>query len=485
VTIELTKSLSGEDAVRGAAPLKFLARQIPMVAMLVDSVCLLATGWLTYEFLVYHSYKTVDTYHLAIVFNWLVTVGLFYFAGLYSIEPIVRPLRSANRVIIAVLTTFALMLAAAFSVKVSEDISRLWTGVFFAASLVNLLISKQLLAFSLSLLESRQLLARSILLFGDRRYAQRMVQFMQETMPRFVTIRGVFEADIVSTNGEFDVAALNQNLDDITRYFRSSTADDIVVTLPWSAEREISGVIDKLRELPTNVYLGADLIGFRQDLKPAPEHFSGMPMFEVVGKPLSGWDLVLKVAEDYVLAPILLVLLAPVFAVIAFAIRRDSKGPIVFKQKRYGFNNELFDIYKFRTMEDAQIPLDTTVQVVPGDARVTRVGRFLRKTSLDELPQLLNVLNGTMSLVGPRPHAVDHNEEYAKTIRGYFARHRMRPGMTGLAQVKGYRGVTDTIEKMENRVKHDIIYTDNWSLMLDMKILFKTVLVCLSGKNAY
>jgi putative colanic acid biosysnthesis UDP-glucose lipid carrier transferase len=208
-------------------------------------------------------------------------------------------------------------------------------------------------------------------------------------------------------------------------------------------------------------------------------------MFEVVGRPLSGWDVIIKLVEDYVFSIIILVLLLPVLLTISIVIKLDSPGPVLFKQLRYGFNNELFNIYKFRTMRITGTSTTKTVQASRNDQRVTRVGRFLRRTSLDELPQLFNVLNSTMSLVGPRPHAVDHNEEYAQRIRGYFARHRMKPGMTGLAQVKGYRGVTDTIDKMENRVKYDIIYTDNWSPMLDIKILFKTVLVCLLGKNAY
>ncbi|MGI9373648.1 MAG: sugar transferase, partial [Hyphomicrobiales bacterium] len=157
----------------------------------------------------------------------------------------------------------------------------------------------------------------------------------------------------------------------------------------------------------------------------------------------------------------------------------------IFKQKRLGFNNDEFEVYKFRTMHNNCDVPGKTVQATEDDPRVTRVGKYLRRLSLDELPQIFNVLNGTMSLVGPRPHALDHNEEFAERVRGYFARHRVKPGITGLAQVNGYRGPTDTTEKLEGRIQNDIFYVENWTLSLDFQILIRTVIVCLFGKNAF
>ena len=182
---------------------------------------------------------------------------------------------------------------------------------------------------------------------------------------------------------------------------------------------------------------------------------------------------------------LILVLILPLLVAIATAIKLDSRGPVVFRQKRYGFNNEVFDVYKFRSMYFNRPPEQGVPQAKRNDPRVTRVGKFLRATSLDELPQVFNVLQGVMSLVGPRPHAVAHNEEYAETITGYFARHRVKPGITGWAQVNGWRGETDTHVKMENRVRHDIEYIENWSLFLDLKILFMTAFVVFVQKSAY
>jgi putative colanic acid biosynthesis UDP-glucose lipid carrier transferase len=207
-------------------------------------------------------------------------------------------------------------------------------------------------------------------------------------------------------------------------------------------------------------------------------------MVEVMGRPLSGWGGFQKAALDYVLGTILLVVSLPLMLLIAIAIKLDSPGPVLFRQDRYGFVNRVFSCYKFRSMTVSG-PSQQTIQATRDDPRVTRSGRFLRRFSLDELPQLFNVLGGTMSLVGPRPHAVDHNEKYAQLIRGYFARHRVKPGLTGWAQVNGFRGETRTVEAMESRVQYDIQYVENWSLLFDLKILVMTVVVCLTGRNAY
>src|SRR5262249_13558848 len=213
------------------------------------------------------------------------------------------------------------------------------------------------------------------------------------------------------------------------------------------------------------------------------EAVAGIPMLAVHERPIVGWSLLLKEIEDRLFAAVLLLVLLPVFALIALAIKLDSQGPVFFRQKRYGFNNNPITIFKFRQMvaspEEAGVP-----QARRNDPRVTRVGAFLRRTSLDELPQLINVLNGEMSLVGPRPHAVAHNEQYAKVIDDYLSRHRVKPGITGWAQVNGLRGETDTPEKMRLRVQHDLFYIDNWSFWFDLKILALTPFAAIN-RNAY
>jgi Undecaprenyl-phosphate glucose phosphotransferase len=255
--------------------------------------------------------------------------------------------------------------------------------------------------------------------------------------------------------------------------------------MPWHADQRVLDTVERLKELPVHVYLSTDLVGYELSFTPALGHSDALALFEVAQRPISGWSAALKTVEDYVLASAALILISPLLAIIAVAIKIDSPGPVFFMQQRLGFNNRPFAIYKFRSMYHRLSPEAVVKQAQKGDPRVTRVGRFIRATSLDELPQLLNVLNGTMSLVGPRPHALSHNEEYGRQIRGYFARHRVKPGITGWAQVNGLRGETEALELMEARVRHDIYYADNWSLFLDIRILVMTVLVVFFQKTAY
>jgi Undecaprenyl-phosphate glucose phosphotransferase len=460
-------------------------RLLPGIVKLTDICCLLLAGFITYYSLVYYSYKTADIYTAAIVANAIMTFCLLYIGGLYNLDVLLRPAANAGAIVLAALTSFALMLAAAFSLQISEQVSRLWVGAFFVSVLASLTISRLVIAVALSQMEARHILARKVVMFGDGDHVRRLRNHIETSKTRFVAMSGSFTGKLLKPDMSVDRAELGRLLRDLTKYLRDETVDDVIIALPWHASQEIRHVVDKLRELPVQVYLGADTAGLEFTLRPPRDALREAAVFEVAGRPLSGWDLVIKTLEDYLLAISLIVLLAPLFLVIAAAIKLDSPGPVLFRQNRYGFNNETFGIFKFRTMYVDQPEQEKTQQAVPGDSRVTRVGRLLRKSSLDELPQLLNVLGGSMSIVGPRPHAVDHNEDFARKIRGYFARHRVKPGVTGLAQVKGFRGITDTLDKMENRVKYDIEYTENWSLLLDLKILVKTAIVCLRGHNAY
>ena len=203
---------------------------------------------------------------------------------------------------------------------------------------------------------------------------------------------------------------------------------------------------------------------------------------------MSDWSVALKAIEDRTLAALGLLVLSPLLALIAIAVKLDSRGPVFFRQARYGFNNESIGVYKFRSMYVDQCDAGAVRLVTKGDPRVTRVGAFLRRTSLDELPQLINVLRGALSLVGPRPHAMQAKAEghiYDQVVEGYFARHKVKPGITGWAQVNGWRGETDTVEKIEQRVAHDMFYIENWSMLLDLKILALTPIALFTTKNAY
>lgn len=275
-------------------------------------------------------------------------------------------------------------------------------------------------------------------------------------------------------------SAARREIDELVRLTRMFRVDEVIVAYQRDNESALASVIKALESVPANVHVYSGSLPAAVPLRGAGLLFAN-PVITVRRRPLTGWGRVTKRAEDVVLAGLLLLMLMPLMTAIAVAIKGGDGGPVLFRQRRLGFNNNEFAVLKFRTMvQSTSIDERGVPQARRGDPRVTRVGRVLRRTSIDELPQLLNVLHGEMSLVGPRPHALPHNEYYAGLIDGYLARHRVQPGITGWAQVNGFRGETDTLEKMQRRVACDQAYVENWSLWLDLKILLLTF-VALKG----
>jgi putative colanic acid biosysnthesis UDP-glucose lipid carrier transferase len=260
---------------------------------------------------------------------------------------------------------------------------------------------------------------------------------------------------------------------DVADYVRSHAVSMVYIALPLCNVPRMSELVNALRDTTASVYFVPDAFAFDL-IQGRLVEINGMPALSVCDTPFHGMDAVLKRATDLVLATVALIIGSPLMLAIAVAVKVTSRGPVLFRQRRYGLNGEEILVYKFRSMTTTEDGAEVR-QATREDSRVTPIGRFIRKTSLDELPQLLNVLRGQMSLVGPRPHAVAHNELYRKLISGYMIRHKVRPGITGLAQVNGMRGETETLDKMSARVRYDLEYLRNWSPWLDVKIIFKTI----------
>nr|WP_251044420.1 MULTISPECIES: undecaprenyl-phosphate glucose phosphotransferase [unclassified Lysobacter] len=273
----------------------------------------------------------------------------------------------------------------------------------------------------------------------------------------------------------------------LEQLIRDGCVDQVLVALPAQAQDRNEALAQRLRRLPVQVLLIPDMNTFHfAHRRMVP--MGGVPMFVVAAPPLQGWAPLYKRCEDIVLAGLALLALSPLMLLIALAVKLESRGPVLFRQKRYGYNQRLIEVYKFRSMYHHLRDEHASRQTGRDDPRVTRLGRFIRKTSLDELPQLFNVLGGSMSMVGPRPHATATkaaNVLFEDAVEEYVARHRVKPGITGLAQVNGYRGETDTIEKIQKRVEYDLEYIENWSLWLDLSILLRTVPAVLSAEAAY
>jgi putative colanic acid biosynthesis UDP-glucose lipid carrier transferase len=272
-------------------------------------------------------------------------------------------------------------------------------------------------------------------------------------------------------------------LAELAEYIKLNSINVVYITLPMSRDPRIVRVLNDLRDTTASVYFVPTTLPF--DLIQARvERIGGISVIAVCETPYYGINGVLKRAADIVIAGLILALIWPLMLAIAIGVKKTSPGPVLFKQRRYGLDGKEILVYKFRTMSVCEDG-DHIEQARQNDRRVTRFGAFLRKTSLDELPQFINVLEGTMSIVGPRPHAVAHNEEYRRLIEGYMIRHKVKPGITGWAQVNGFRGETETVEKMKKRIEYDLDYLNHWSLSLDLWIIFKTALVVLKDSKAY
>lgn len=277
------------------------------------------------------------------------------------------------------------------------------------------------------------------------------------------------------------------NTRDLEKLIRSEQVSQVMITLPWAAEQRINGLVKRLRQMSVNVMLVPDMAALRYGHNRITD-VGGILMFNTSQLPLRGWSPFIKRCEDLLLASIGLLLLSPVMLATAIAIKLDSKGPVLFRQKRFGYNDNLIRVFKFRSMYVEQTDLNAENQTTRQDPRITRVGRIIRKTSIDELPQLFNVLLGNMSMVGPRPHATATKAAgvpFEQAVSEYSSRHRVKPGITGWAQINGYRGETDTLFKIQKRVEYDLEYIAKWSVWLDLYIVFMTVPAVLSTKEVY
>jgi len=457
---------------------------IPGLLLLLDLAAILVGGIVPYLSLVTFNPYTLEYYAFAVGFVGLVAPMLLRQADLYQINAIMRPVARSDSVLIALVTAFLMFLTVAYALKASDIYSWPWIYSFGATTLV-LLLSFRLLAFRVLLgMARRQSIGRTLVVLGAGTQGKEYLRRIRRVRPYFMEVAGVYDPGWRTLEKDLEGFPVLGGIEELIEAARQAKIDDVVIAMPWNAESQVNEMVQTLKELPVNVFISTDLVGFQLAFRPVLGSFRELPMFEVVQRPISGWSYLIKRAEDYVLATVALVLFSPLLLVVAAAIRIDSPGPVLFRQPRLGFNNQRFDIFKFRSMHHTPVPEGQVRQATRNDPRITAVGRFIRRTSIDELPQLLNVLNGTMSLVGPRPHALSHNEDFARQVRGYFARHRVKPGMTGWAQVNGLRGEIKTVEKLQARTEHDLYYAENWSLLFDLRILVMSLWVVVMQKNA-
>lgn len=383
---------------------------------------------------------------------------------------------------------FAMFAIALITTDMRGLIAPQAVGLWYAAGLLALTAGRLALSALVSGWIRSGRLERRAVIAGGGQAAADLIHELEGQRDNDIRICGIFD-DRANDRSPEVVAGYPKlgNIDALVEFARRARIDMLIVCIPLRAEKRVIELLRKLWVLPIDIRLSAhtDKLHFRNR---ASSFIGAVPFVDVVEKPITDWDMVAKRVFDIVVASLAIIALSPVMLATAIAIKLDSRGPVLFRQKRYGFNNEIIDVLKFRSMfHDMADPAAKKV-VTKGDPRVTKVGRFIRRSSIDELPQLFNVLAGTLSLVGPRPHAVNahtNDQTWDEVVYGYFARHKVKPGVTGWAQINGWRGEVDTPEKIQKRVEFDLYYIENWSILFDIKILALTPARLLNTENAY
>ncbi|MDR6759587.1 Undecaprenyl-phosphate glucose phosphotransferase [Mycoplana sp. BE70] len=415
-------------------------------------------------------------------------VLLLHVADTYQIPSLRAAWRMIPRLLGAWAIAFATMALALFFFKVAENTSRVWFMLWFLFGAIYLVAERQLIAYSIRRWARNGTMERRAVIAGGGEPAKELIRALERQPDNDIRICGIFD-DRDERRSPSIVAGYPKlgTIAELVEFARLARIDMLIISLPLSAETRILSLLRKLWVLPVDIRLAAHSNGLRF----RPRSYSqvgNVPLLDLFDRPIADWDSVAKRIFDIGFSLLALLLLWPVFIGAALAVKLTSPGPIIFKQKRHGFNNEIIEVYKFRSMYTNMSDPTARAAVTKGDPRVTPVGRFLRKSSIDELPQFFNVLKGELSLVGPRPHAIQaqsHDRKYVDIVEGYFARHRVKPGVTGWAQINGWRGEIDHDDKIRYRTEFDLYYIENWSLLFDLKILFLTPIRLLNTENAY
>ncbi len=459
------------------------------VVRMIEFVITLAVGLLIY-FVYVVPVDGFEWHYVAVTFG-IATMALLAFqaADVYQVQAFRGYDKQYFRLAIAWSVVFLLVMAATFFAKAGAEFSRVWLGTFYVVGLLVLIGFRRGLFLLVRRWTHEGRLARRTVVVGADERGNELIRALAEQKDSDIRVVGVFD-----DRGDERSASLEDGrqrlgtVDDLVEFARQTRVDLVLFALPIAAEGRILQMLKKLWVLPVDIRLSAHSNKLRYRPR-AYSYLGGVPVIDVVDKPITDWDVVMKWLFDRIVGSLLLIAVSPIMLLTALAIKLDSRGPVLFKQKRYGFNNELIEVYKFRSMYVDQCDATASKLVQKDDPRVTRVGAFIRKTSIDELPQLFNVVfKGNLSLVGPRPHAIHAKAAdrlYDEAVDGYFARHRVKPGITGWAQISGWRGETDTNEKIQRRVEHDLYYIENWSVLFDLYILAKTPLALAKTENAY
>jgi Undecaprenyl-phosphate glucose phosphotransferase len=484
-TLSAAATIVADEAVVPALSPIVLAGAVRMIEIAVVALI----GALIYAAYVLPQDGLEWRYFVAIGGVSVLAMLAFQIADIYQVQAFRGHEKQYFRMASAWSVVFLLVISVSFFAKAGDQFSRVWLGSFYVIGLVGLLAFRRGLFILVRRWTQEGRLTRRTAIVGGGASGEALAAAIQSQGDTDVKLLGLFD-DRGDDRSPSNIPGSQKlgTVDDLVEFARRTRVDLVLFSIPISAEGRILQMLKKLWVLPVDIRLSAHSNKLR--FRPRSYSYLGkVPVLDVFDRPITDWDVVMKYLFDKIVGIAALIAAAPIMLITAIAIKLDSRGPVFFKQLRHGFNNEKIEVYKFRSLRSDMTDHSVQKSVTKDDPRVTRVGRFIRKTSIDELPQLINVVfKGNLSLVGPRPHAVNQkieNRQFDEAVDGYFARHRVKPGITGWAQINGWRGELNSPEKIKQRVEHDLYYIENWSVLFDLSILLKTPVALLKSENAY
>lgn len=463
--------------------LKEYSRALSLMIRLLDMAVFFAAGWLVYSFK-FQSQPLSRDYFLALTAAVIFVPLVFSFFNIYTSVRGRGLISHFVHLIQASIALVFILAGLAFFTKTGELYSRAWFITWMITATTMMMAYRCVLLLCLRFMRARGLNERVVVIFGAGKVGVRFAEVVQQAL--WTGFRLLYFLDDHAERKPACIRGVHviQSPPSLEQFLKENKVDELWLALPLSADTRVKKILHDLRHLTIttrfvlNIF-DLDLINHSMD------DVAGFPVLNISASPMMGVNRLAKAMEDRILGFLIVLLISPLLLLIAFGVKFTSRGPVLFKQRRLGWDGKVIKVYKFRTMYEHAEEDGKVTQATHADPRITPFGRLLRRTSLDELPQFMNVLQGRMSIVGPRPHALAHNEQYKEVIHTYMQRHRVKPGITGWAQVNGWRGETDTLEKMQKRVEFDLYYINHWSVSFDFKIIFMTFFRGFVSRNAY
>ena len=424
---------------------------------------------------------------VTVVLGTILGVNFLHLCGCYRLDALHDLGGGVYQLIAGWLLTVLTAVGAVFAASEPTVGMSAWLMLWMVSGILALSTIRWILRFQILSWKTVGRLGSNVAVVGAGPIGQQLLRHFNAARDPLIRIVGVYDDRLSKFAPRIMGHTLQGTVDDLVNDVRRRRIDIVIVALPLAAARRLSEVMNKLRLVPVDVRLAVDKFGFQLKDR-SVSHLGGLTFLDAIDKPLRDWRWIAKDIEDWMLSALILILAAPIMIIIALLIKLDSPGSVLFRQKRYGFNNQLIEVFKFRTMYQHASDPNGVQLTRRDDPRITRIGAFLRRTSFDELPQFINVLRGEMSIVGPRPHATAAKAGgllYREAVKAYDARHRVKPGITGWAQVNGWRGETEIVEQIIKRVEHDLYYIEHWSLLLDLRIIARTIPVALASRHAF